>query len=145
MKDITVLILTRTIGRSSHALFWVNANTLFLKNPWTNYSVERRLWRDNESLQWFYWQRTFHFVSSTVGLFWNCFDYQGLYFTKLKNSSQKHNFSLLQKPPGKIFQFSGDMFQTNFRNYYLTRFDCREQVMALQQHIHTLHKHSEIF
>ena len=29
MKDITVLILTRTIGRSSHALFWVNANTLF--------------------------------------------------------------------------------------------------------------------
>ena len=34
---------------------------------------------------------------------------------------------------------------TIFRNYYLTRFDCRGQVTVLQQHIHILHKHCEIF
>ena len=111
MKNNIVLILTRTIVRSSQASNFEWAQIIFWKDD-TFCLAKWRFWRDNESLQWFHWERTFHFISSTVGLFWNCFDYQGLYFTKFKNSSQKHNFSLLQKPPGKILQFS-EKYQNN--------------------------------
>ena len=117
----------------------------FFKKYFYHTLAQWRFWRNYESLQWFYWKGAFHIVGSTFGLFWNCFDYQGLYFTKLKDSSQKHNFSLLQKPSGKNIFSEKSLKTTIFRNYYLIRFDCRVQVMVLQQHIHILHKPYEIF